>query len=117
MLVLAENGARPWDARDTCMAVYMLVSIIPMGYVVSYSSIARLLRIHPRRVAACLRANDNPLIIPCHRVVMADGRLGGYSRGGPRVKKRLLELEGVCFRGERVCREKMLDIAVLLGNP
>jgi len=47
-----------------------------------------------RAVGNCMAGNRIPLIIPCHRVVAAAGRLGGYSGpGGIRLKKRLLELE------------------------
>jgi hypothetical protein len=35
-----------------------------------------------------------PLIIPCHRVILRDGKIGGFSAGGgPQLKKRMLELE------------------------
>jgi len=47
-----------------------------------------------RAVGNCLAANRVPLVIPCHRVVAAGGRLGGYSApGGTRLKQRLLDLE------------------------
>jgi len=47
-----------------------------------------------RAVGSCMAANRIPLIVPCHRVVPADGRLGGFSAiGGVRTKKRLLALE------------------------
>jgi methylated-DNA-[protein]-cysteine S-methyltransferase len=47
-----------------------------------------------RAVGNCMAANRIPLVIPCHRVVAADGSLGGFSApGGIRLKQRLLELE------------------------
>ncbi|UCE99121.1 MAG: methylated-DNA--[protein]-cysteine S-methyltransferase [Planctomycetota bacterium] len=47
-----------------------------------------------RAVGQVLARNPVPLIIPCHRVICADGRLGGFSAaGGLKLKKRLLELE------------------------
>ncbi len=45
-----------------------------------------------RAVGQALARNPLPIIIPCHRVVASDGRLGGYS-GGPGVKRYLLRLE------------------------
>ena len=40
--------------------------------------------------------NPIPLIVPCHRVLAADGQLGGFSaEGGPALKARMLRLEGV----------------------
>ncbi len=47
-----------------------------------------------RAVGSCMKANRIPLIIPCHRVVRSDGRLGPYSApGGPATKRRLLAIE------------------------
>jgi hypothetical protein len=48
-----------------------------------------------RAVGTALGKNPVPLLIPCHRVVRADGTLGQYSMGGSRVKRTLLEVEGV----------------------
>jgi methylated-DNA-[protein]-cysteine S-methyltransferase len=40
-------------------------------------------------------ANPAPIIVPCHRVVSADGRLGGFSApGGTATKRRILAIEG-----------------------
>jgi methylated-DNA-[protein]-cysteine S-methyltransferase len=47
-----------------------------------------------RAVGNCMAANRTPLIVPCHRVVQAGGRLGAFSApGGIHTKRRLLELE------------------------
>jgi methylated-DNA-[protein]-cysteine S-methyltransferase len=46
-------------------------------------------------VGTALGRNPVPFIIPCHRVVRADGSLGEYSGGGPEVKQRILAYEGV----------------------
>lgn len=83
---------------------------VPPGKVTTYSAVARALGVHPRAVAAALRANVLPILIPCHRVVMSDGSPGGYSFGGPLVKRRLLEAEGVRFdeRG-RVLRKYIVE--------
>jgi methylated-DNA-[protein]-cysteine S-methyltransferase len=48
-----------------------------------------------RAVGTVMRCNPFPLIVPCHRVLGAGGKLGGYSApGGLDTKRRLLELEG-----------------------
>ncbi len=48
----------------------------------------------PRAVGNCMAANPIPLIVPCHRVTLADGRLGSYSApGGTQTKRRLLAME------------------------
>lgn len=77
--------------------VYRVVSRVPRGYVTTYKAVAEVLGVSPRFVAAALRANPRPIEVPCHRVVMSDRSLGGYSYGGPNVKRKLLEEEGVKF--------------------
>ena len=86
-----ERGFTPFQA-----AVYEAVRRIPTGTVASYGEVARLIG-RPRSARAVGKAMaDNPLpvIIPCHRVVGADGSLIGYSgEGGVYAKKWLLEME------------------------
>src|SRR5205807_8337945 len=53
---------------------------------------------HPRAVRAvgtALARNRVPLVVPCHRVVRSDWRLGQYSAGGPEVKRAVLRAEGM----------------------
>lgn len=69
---------------------------IPYGQTLSYSALAVKAGEtgKQRAVAQALGRNAIPLVIPCHRVLAAGGRLGGYSSpGGPDQKARLLELE------------------------
>jgi len=69
---------------------------IPCGETLTYSELAAAAG-YPgaaRAVGNCMAANRIPLVVPCHRVVGADGRLRGYSGpGGLRTKLRLLEIE------------------------
>jgi methylated-DNA-[protein]-cysteine S-methyltransferase len=69
---------------------------IPRGAVSTYGRVARVVghRGAARAVGQALARNPFPVVIPCHRAVRADGSLGGY-RGGVRMKRALLELEGV----------------------
>lgn len=71
---------------------------IPRGQVRTYGQIAAQLgKPHAARaVGNALAANPFPLAIPCHRVVRAGGRLGGFG-GGPAQKRALLAREGVFF--------------------
>lgn len=78
--------------------VLLATSEVPRGQVTTYGEIAR--RIgrpqSARAVGQALGHNPVPIVIPCHRVVAADGSLGGYSGGGGlRSKAHLLHLEGV----------------------
>ena len=70
---------------------------VPRGQVATYGQIARRIG-RPRAARAvgqALGSNPVPIVIPCHRVLASDGRLGGYSgRGGLRTKEKLLRLEG-----------------------
>ena len=66
-----------------------------------------------RSVGGALAANPVPIIIPCHRVIAADGRLTGFSApGGEASKRALLLMEGVEFKGMQV----VLDKSVLHRN-
>ncbi|HXG40024.1 MAG TPA: methylated-DNA--[protein]-cysteine S-methyltransferase, partial [Candidatus Limnocylindrales bacterium] len=70
---------------------------IPSGEVRPYAWIATEIG-RPRAVRAvgsALRRNPVPLLVPCHRVVRSDGRIGEYSLGGPETKRALLSHEGV----------------------
>ena len=74
--------------------VYQVVSKIPLGEVRSYKWVARTAG-RPkaiRLVGRILKQNPLPFIIPCHRVVRANGALGGY-RWGKRNKQIILKLE------------------------
>lgn len=77
-------------------AVYARARAIPFGRVLTYGEIAADLG-HPaasREVGAALGRNPVPLVVPCHRVIAAGGRLGGFSAaGGVVTKRRLLEIE------------------------
>ena len=68
---------------------------IPYGETISYGELANRMgdKNLMRAVAAANGANPIPIIIPCHRVIGADGGLTGYG-GGLDVKQKLLELEG-----------------------
>ena len=75
---------------------------IPYGQTVSYRELARRAG-QPgasRAVGGANRRNPIPIVVPCHRVISADGTLGGYSGncgGSADVKRALLRLEGLNF--------------------
>ena len=83
--------------------VWSLVRTIPYGEVRTYRWIALEMG-RPdaaRAIGGALAANPVPLIVPCHRIVNADGTLGGFSAGGgAALKRRMLELERVAMSGE-----------------
>ena len=74
--------------------VWAALCAIPSGETRSYADIARAIGSAPRAVGGANGANPIPLFIPCHRVIAADGSLGGYSGGdGPATKRFLLNHE------------------------
>jgi methylated-DNA-[protein]-cysteine S-methyltransferase len=74
--------------------VWALLRTIPYGKTVTYGELARRLE-RPqasRAVGAANGSNPIPIVIPCHRVIGANGTLTGFGGGLP-VKRKLLELE------------------------
>ena len=75
---------------------WLALATIPYGQTVSYGEQARRLGLGPeaaRTVGAAIGQNPLPLVLPCHRVIGADGSLTGFG-GGLDVKRYLLEHEG-----------------------
>lgn len=74
--------------------VFAVVRKIPKGKTMTYAQVARAAGSAKayRAVGSILSQNYDPKI-PCHRVVRADGGMGGYNRGGSAVKQRILKRE------------------------
>jgi len=80
--------------------VWREMARIPHGRVRTYAELAAAAGSAPRPVGAACGRNPLPIFLPCHRVIGAGGRLGGYSAGeGPATKLGLLRLEGVRLDG------------------
>lgn len=85
------------DVPPFQLQVYMVARSIPFGATMTYGQIATRLgdRMLARGVGEALGQNPLPIIIPCHRVLAAAGKVGGFSAaGGVTTKLRLLEIEG-----------------------
>jgi methylated-DNA-[protein]-cysteine S-methyltransferase len=81
--------------------VYNMLLTIPKGKVSTYGDLAKALG-NPaasRHIGRILNKNQNPIKVPCHRVVMSNGNIGGYAFGTQK-KKELLQKEGVIFTDE-----------------
>jgi methylated-DNA-[protein]-cysteine S-methyltransferase len=74
--------------------VWLMVRSIPRGETRSYGWVANQLGLPKaaRAVGQALGRNPVPIVIPCHRVIASDGKLGGFG-GGVEIKKFLLQLE------------------------
>lgn len=76
--------------------VYEVARTIPPGQTMTYGEIARCLGVphESREVGQALGRNPVAIIVPCHRVLGADGKMGGFSAGGGvATKRRILEIE------------------------
>jgi AraC family transcriptional regulator of adaptative response/methylated-DNA-[protein]-cysteine methyltransferase len=92
------DSALPLDLQGTDFQreVWSQLLSIPPGSTRTYLDVAQAIK-RPkatRAVAQACGANPVAVVVPCHRVVMSDGSIGGYS-GLPGVKKALLAAEGV----------------------
>ena len=77
-------------------AVWQEISKIPLGETRTYKDLAIAIGKpnSSRAVANACGKNPYPVIIPCHRVIRSDGKLGGYSGvGGIKRKQKLLDME------------------------
>lgn len=79
------------------MEVYSITRTIPVGETLTYGDVALQLgdKLYAQRVGQALGRNPFPIIIPCHRVVGANGKLIGFSApGGIETKLKMLSIEG-----------------------
>ena len=85
--------------------VYAVARQVGWGHTTTYGALAKQLGAGPeaaRDVGQAMAKNPVPLIIPCHRVLAAGGKLGGFSApGGWSAKARMLALEGVQIKPPR----------------
>ena len=91
-IALDMEGVAPFHRR-----VYEVARAIPPGQTLAYGDIAARLGAArtARAVGQALGHNPFPIIVPCHRVVSAGGKIGGFSaHGGTATKRRMLAIEG-----------------------
>jgi methylated-DNA-[protein]-cysteine S-methyltransferase len=91
----------PFDMEGTDFQkkVWQALSRIPYGETCSYRDIARKIKNEKafRAVGTANGKNPMSIIVPCHRVIAANGTLGGYA-GGVAIKQKLLDLESLDCR-------------------
>jgi methylated-DNA-[protein]-cysteine S-methyltransferase len=85
--------------------VYKKLLEVPEGKVTTYLELAKAvgLKNGQRAIGKIMNKNPFPVIVPCHRVILSDGNIGGYM-WGQKVKKNMLTKEGV-----RIVNGKILD--------
>jgi methylated-DNA-[protein]-cysteine S-methyltransferase len=104
-----QNFTIPLDCEGTAFqrSVWHALQTIPYGVTASYGAIAKKIR-NPKASRAVGAANgQNPvsIIVPCHRVIGANGKLVGYGGGMP-IKKALLELEGCVMKADTTAKSR-----------
>ena len=84
---------------DFELAVYETLLTVPAGATVGYGELAEMAGFPraARAVGTAMANNPIPLVVPCHRVIRADGRLGNYG-DDPSLKPKLLDHETACLR-------------------
>ncbi len=95
-IVLDERGLSPFQRR-----VYRAARAIPAGRTVTYGALAAQLGQAgaARAIGRAMGSNPFPIIVPCHRVLAAGGKAGGFSaHGGVATKFALLQAEGAALQ-------------------
>ncbi|WP_294329526.1 methylated-DNA--[protein]-cysteine S-methyltransferase [uncultured Sphingomonas sp.] len=84
--------ARPATARGAILRDGLIA--VPFGQTMSYGELSHVLGSSARAIGQLCARNPFPLVVPCHRVLNQNGRLGAYSAGeGPTTKSWLLDHE------------------------
>src|SRR3989304_5764048 len=83
--------------------VYKKLTKVPEGNVTTYSELAKAvgLKNGQRAIGQIMKKNPFPVIIPCHRVVKSDGKIGGYAYG-VKVKTNMLKKEGIKIQDGKI---------------
>ncbi|MGW5053370.1 methylated-DNA--[protein]-cysteine S-methyltransferase [Actinokineospora sp. NPDC004072] len=94
---LADVELDPTGVPEFNLRVYAVTRAVPPGEVVTYGTVAKRIGApgSAQAVGRALGRNPYPIIVPCHRVMGADGRMVGFSApGGTTTKLRMLAIEG-----------------------
>lgn len=83
--------------------IYTKLLEVPRGKVITYGELAKAvgLKNGQRIVGKIMNKNPYPAIIPCHRVVKSDGRIGGYAYG-EKIKSEMLGNEGIVIKNGKI---------------
>lgn len=88
--------------------VYSVLRKIPKGKVATYKAVASACKIHPREAGRIISQNPYAPEVPCHRVIMTDRSIGGYTYDGrqnPEKKIQILKREGIRIDNRKVRKE------------
>jgi len=83
--------------------IYRKLLQVPSGKITTYKELASSVGLQngQRVIGQIMKKNPFPVIIPCHRVVRSDGKIGGYAFGMD-IKKSMLSKEGICIKKNKI---------------
>ena len=83
--------------------VYKKLLLVPKGKITTYGELSKAvgLKNGQRAIGMIMKKNPFPVIVPCHRVVKSNGKVGGYVYG-ERVKSRMLVNEGIKIKDGKI---------------
>ncbi len=89
--------------------VYKKLLEVPKGKVTTYGDLAKAvgLKNGQRAIGRIMNKNPYPVIVPCHRVIMSDGKIGGYA-WGEKVKTKMLSQEGIKISNGKILDQKII---------
>ncbi len=89
--------------------VYKKLLEVPKGKVTTYGELAKTvgLRNGQRAIGRIMNKNPYPVVVPCHRVILSDGKIGGYA-WGEKVKTKMLSQEGVKISNGKILDQKII---------
>lgn len=89
--------------------VYKKLLEVPEGKVTTYAELAKAVGLEngQRVIGQIMNKNPFPVIVPCHRVILSNGKIGGYA-WGEKVKTKMLAKEGI-----KIKKGKILDREII----
>jgi methylated-DNA-[protein]-cysteine S-methyltransferase len=87
---------------DKRQLVYSLLKTVPKDRVTTYKELGMAAGVHQRTVASYMKTNCDPANVPCFRVIMESGDIGGYGFLGPKGKEEILRESGIEVTGGKV---------------
>ena len=88
--------------------VYRKLLEVPKGKITTYGELAKAvgLKNGQRTIGKIMNKNPYPVIVPCHRVIKSDGKIGGYA-WGEKVKAKMLSNEGIKIKNGKISDVKI----------
>jgi len=87
--------------------VYKKLLEVPKGKITTYGELAKAIGLKngQRVIGKIMNKNPYPVIVPCHRVIKSDGKIGGYA-WGEKVKAKMLSNEGIKIKNGKILDEE-----------